>query len=169
MEKLYLLLCIPFNGASFYIIYLIYFLRGGYYAEADIVYYLNKILHSVDWYHQVDLPIHFMAEHPLGSILGRAKYDDFLFVYQGTTVGGNPQGKTIIYPTIGCNVILCANTTILGDTKIGNNVIVSACTYLINEIIPDNSIVFGKSPNIEIKYFSAEEMQYRMKGLFDWG
>lgn len=68
--------------------------------EADAVYYLNKIMNSVDWYHGIDLPIHFMAEHPLGSVLGRAKYGDYFFVYQGTTVGGNRIPGWIAYPIL---------------------------------------------------------------------
>lgn len=60
---------------------------------ADCLYYLNKIMHSIDWFYQVDLPIHFLAEHPLGSVLGKAKYGDYLFVYQGTTIGGNRRGR----------------------------------------------------------------------------
>lgn len=56
---------------------------------ADRVYYLNKIMHSNDWYHAIELPEHFLAEHPLGTVLGRAQYGDYFFVYQGCTVGGN--------------------------------------------------------------------------------
>jgi serine O-acetyltransferase len=119
--------------------------------EADVVYYLNKIMHSVDWYHGIDLPVHFMAEHPLGSVLGRAEYNDYLFVYQGTTVGGNRKNGKLFYPHLGNNVVLYANSTVLGDTKIGDNVIVSANSYLINETVPSNSIVFGQSPHIVVK------------------
>lgn len=48
--------------------------------EAECIYYLNKVLHSVDWLYQTELPLHFMAEHLLGSVLGRAQYSDYLFV-----------------------------------------------------------------------------------------
>lgn len=43
---------------------LLYLARNIY--EADCVYYLNKIMNSVEWFYQVELPEHFMAEHPLG-------------------------------------------------------------------------------------------------------
>lgn len=125
--------------------------KNGHIREADAVYYLNKIMHGVDWYHQVKLPRYFKAEHPLGSVLGRAIYGEYLFVYQGTTVGGNRKNDKIYYPVLGDNVLLYANATILGNTKIGNNVVVSANTYIINEVIPDNSIVFGRSPELIIK------------------
>lgn len=33
-------------------------------------------MHSVDWLHSIELPIHFGAEHPVGSVLGKATYGD---------------------------------------------------------------------------------------------
>lgn len=132
--------------------------KAGYSLEAGYVYYLNKIMHSVEWFYEVDLPDYFCAQHPLASILGRAVYGNYLFVYQGVTVGGNRKGDKIIYPQLGENVLLYSDSKILGDTRIGNNVVVSANSYLINEKIPDNSIVFGSSPNIVVKSRTREEI-----------
>lgn len=122
----------------------------GFIDEASVVYYLNKVLHSVEWFYAVDLPECFMVEHPIGSVLGKAKYGDELLVYQGVTVGGSKKRGNMCYPSIGKRVTLFANSTVLGDSVIGNNVIVSAETYIINEKIPNNCIVFGKSPNLVI-------------------
>ena len=127
--------------------------------SADQVYYLNKIMHSNDWFYAVELPRHFYCEHPLGCVLGRASYGDYFFVYQGVTIGGNSKNKTICYPAIGNNVVFCANAVALGDTHIGNNVVISADSYLINEEIPDNCIVFGRSPQPVIKVRDEDEMK----------
>lgn len=136
--------------------------------EASIIYYLNKVMHSVDWYYEIELPIHFMAEHPLGSVLGRAQYGDCFMIYQGVTVGGNRKGAIIEYPKLGDNVLLYTNSTILGDTVIGNNVVVSAGTILLNERVPDNCIVFGRTPNIEIKEKTEMDMKNRMSHIWKW-
>ena len=137
--------------------------------EADQCYYLNKILHGIDWFYSVELPVQFLCEHPLGSVLGRAHYGDHLFVYQGTTVGGNRSSTGLLsYPTLGDNVILFANSTILGNSSIGNNVIISADTYIINETIPDNSIVFGKSPNLIIKTKSESDIKQYTSHIWNW-
>lgn len=141
---------------------------GGVNREADMVYYLNKIMHAVDWYHQVELPIHFLAEHPLGSVLGRATYGDYLFIYQGTTVGGSRKGDKLYYPKFGDNVILYANATVLGNSIIGNNVIISANTYIINDLVPDNCIVFGKSPNLIIKTKDEEYIKEMSSHIWKW-
>ena len=136
--------------------------------EAECIYYLNKVLHSVDWFYQTELPLHFMAEHLLGSVLGRARYSDYLFVYQGTTIGGNRKGDALYYPKVGENVVLYANATVLGNTLIGNNVIISANTYIINENIPNNCIVFGHSPNIIIKEHSEMKIKELTEHIWAW-
>lgn len=136
--------------------------------SADQVYYLNKILHSNDWFYAIDLPKHFHCEHPLGSVLGRANYGDYLFVYQGTTIGGNRSHGVLHYPTIGNNVILYANATILGDCNIGDNVVISSGSYLINETIPNNCIVFGQSPKIIIKEKTESEIKEYTQYIWGW-
>ena len=120
---------------------------GGNASLATKLYYLNKILHSVDWYYEIELPEYWGIEHPLGSVLGRAKYSNGFFFYQGCTVGGN-KGK---YPVMGENVILYSNVTVLGNTNIGKNVAISTGTTIKDEIIPNNCLVFGQSPNLIIK------------------
>lgn len=132
-------------------------------ASATKVWYLNKIMHSCDWFYAIDLPVHFGAEHPLGSVLGRAKYDDYFFIYQGVSVGGSIDSEgNIKYPTLGNHVLMFSDSKILGDSRIGNYVVLSANSYVINEDIPDNSIVFGQSPNIVIKPMTKEKIRTLM-------
>jgi serine O-acetyltransferase len=95
----------------------------------------------------VELPESFFFEHPLGMVLGRAKYGDEFFAMQGCTVGGNKMK----YPEIGKNVKMYSNSKILGKAIIGDNVLIAANTYIKGESIPSNSIVFGQSPNLIIK------------------
>lgn len=137
--------------------------------EADMVYYLNKILHSNDWFYMIDLPTHFFCEHPLGSVLGRAQYSDYLMIYQQCTIGGNRKNGQLFYPVLGQNVCMYAGATILGNSVIGNNVIISGDSYLINEVIPDNAIVFGKSPDITIKRKSETEIKDMTSHIWKWG
>lgn len=111
-------------------------------------------MHSVDWYYEIELPEYWGVEHTLGSVLGRAKYGKGFFIYQGCTVGGNKK----IYPELGENVILYANATVLGSSKIGNNVVISTGTTVKDESIPDCCLVFGQSPNLIIKRKDAAYM-----------
>ena len=134
---------------------------------ADKVYYLNKTLNSVEFFYEVKLPAIFFADHPIGSVMGRANYGDFFSFAQNCTVGNNKG----IYPEIGKNVRLAAGSTILGNCKIGDNVIISANSYVKDTDIPDCSIVFGTYPNLVIKkknveYFKSPIVNY--KGYNNW-
>lgn len=136
----------------------LYYLSHDIYIEykknilCDKLYYLNKILNSVDLFYAIELPQHFGAEHPLGAVMGRAKYSNGFFFYQGCTVGGTRDKKgNLYYPEIGENVHMYANSSILGRCHIGNNVKIGAGAIIKNQNIPDNSIVFGESPNLIIK------------------
>lgn len=121
---------------------------------ADKIYYLNKIMNGIDVYHEVKLPDVFYFEHPLGSIFGRANYGNHFIAMQGCTVGGNRDRSTgaIMYPTLGNHVTMLSNSKIIGKSKIGNNVVIAANTYVKDIEIPDNATVFGISPNITIKF-----------------
>lgn len=114
---------------------------------ADRLYYLNKMLNAFDLYYETALPEVFFMEHPVGSVMGRARYGNHLVIQQNCTVGGNGG----IYPTLGDFVWLFANATVVGNSTLGNNVFVSANSYIKDQDIPDNSLVFGSSPNLVIK------------------
>lgn len=133
---------------SIFLYYLSNCLKDEQDGSAEKIFYLNKVLHSIDWYYEIELPPHFIVTHPLGSVLGRATYGDYLCIYQGVTVGVN----AMMYPVIGNNIIFCSDAEVLGNAYIGNNVVFSANSYVIDEDIPDDSIVFGSSPNLIIRH-----------------
>ena len=126
---------------------------------ADRVYYLNKIFNSIDLYFEVELPDIFSLEHPIGTVMGRASYSDFFSFSQNCTVGNNKG----IYPTFEKNVVLFSGVTVIGNCKIGENCLISANTYIKDTDIPNNSIVFGSSPNLIIKKKNKAYMERYFK------
>lgn len=112
------------------------------------VYGLNKSLHGLDAYYQVELPDIFCFQHTVGTVLGRAQYSDYLFVYQRVTVGGNLK---LEYPKIGEGVVLFGGVCVTGNCEVGDNVFVSINTTCTQQSIPGNSLVFGRSPDLTIK------------------
>lgn len=140
----------PFHSGQ-YCIYLYWLSRTVYEAGdsilADKIYYLNKIMNACDMFYEVELPEVFMLDHPVGSVIGRAHYNNGFSFSQTCTVGNNNN----IYPVIGCNVTLCANASIIGNCHIGDNVSLGAYACVKDQDIPANSVVFGQSPNLIIK------------------
>ena len=136
----------------YYLSNLLYW-QGGYNGLCDKVYYLNKIMNGVDLFYAIELPPVFGAEHPLGSVMGRAKYGEGFFFYQGCTVGGTRKGEQLHYPQIGKNVKMYANSSVLGKCDIGDNVQIGAGCIVKNQDIPSDSVAFGQSPNLIIKKY----------------
>jgi len=114
---------------------------------ADKIYFLNKMMNNLDIFYGTELPKVFFTDHPLGAVLGKAQYGDYFSFRQGCTIGNN-KGK---YPRIGKHVKMWSNSKILGDCKIGDNVIISSGTYIKDQNIPANKLVFGISPNLILK------------------
>ena len=138
-------------NTDFYAVFLYYLSNTIYKSEGkaevcDAIYALNKMLHSIELFYEVQMPEHFRLGHPLGTVLGRAKYGEFFSVSQGCTVGNNKG----VYPVIGNHVSMLMNSAILGDSTIGENCIISSNCTIIDQNVPDDSVVFGKSPKIEI-------------------
>jgi serine O-acetyltransferase len=142
----------PYHSGQ-YTVFLYYFSNSifkkeqNYLKLADKIYYLNRVMNSCDLFYEVELPEFFMLDHPLGAVMGRGKFGNYFAFSQNCTVGNNNN----IFPIIGEHVTMTANSMILGNSKIGNNVILGAGACVKDQDIPDNSIVFGSSPNLIIK------------------
>ena len=124
---------------------------------ADKVYYLNKMLNCCDLLYETNLPDIFMSDHPVGSVMGKAYFSDFFSFCQGCTVGNN-NGN---YPRFGKYVTMLADSKVIGNCNIGDNVIIGANAYIKDENIPSDSIVFGVSPNLVIKENKIGKLNFR--------
>ena len=121
---------------------------GGDTRIASKVYALNKALHGLDVYYEVELPEVFALQHPVGTVLGRARYGDGLFVYQRCSVGSNLEGES---PVIGKGVVMFGGSAIIGASRVGDGCWLSVGTIVLDEEIPPRSVVFGRSPNLTVK------------------
>ena len=84
-----------------------------------------------------------MADHASGVVIGEtAKIGDYSSLFHGVTLGGVGSEKGQRHPQIGKNVMLSANSTIVGNIKIGDNVKIGAGSVVLNDI-PENSTAVG--------------------------
>ena len=116
-------------------------------ATCDKIYCLNKSTSTCNVYYEIEMPDYFFVDHPMASVIGRAKIGNGFSFIQGCTVGGNGG----VYPKLGNNVFMYSNSKILGNSHIGNNVLIGANCYVKDMTIPDNVMVFGQYPNVIIK------------------
>lgn len=131
---------------------------------AEQVSYLNKIMHGIDAWHNINLPDIFLVVHPVGTILGNAKYNNFLVVYQNVTVGADLENG---YPKFDGPSILYSKSSVIGDSVVGENVILGANALAVNQKIKKNSVYIGNPMQNEIKesLISIRELIFGQKNL----
>jgi serine O-acetyltransferase len=86
----------------------------------------------------------FFIDHGTGVVIGEtAEIGDYCVLFHGVTIGGTGHHKDKRHPTIGHNVLIGANATLLGPIKIGDNTKIGATTVIINRDVPPNCTVVG--------------------------
>lgn len=128
----------------------LYFLMNTIYVRSNKtmlptkLFLLNKTLHGLDAYFNIELPDIFIFRHPLGTVLGRAKYKNYFAVFQNCVVGANEEG---VYPDFGEGILLFEKSSVLGNCKLGGNVVFGSNASAIDMVIKNNTLVVGKHPN----------------------
>lgn len=126
---------------------------------ADKIFCLNKALNSIEINYAVRLPELFFLSHTVGTVLGQASYGNGLVIFQNVTVGRVGDKS----PTIGKNVVLYPQVIVSGNTKIGDNCVISAGCHIHNLNIPDNTIVFNDNGELVYKPSSPKYIKLYLK------
>lgn len=92
-----------------------------------------------------------------GTIIlnGEAKFGNNIFLTHGVTIGRDVRGKRKGAPTIGNNVCIRTNSTIVGKINIGDDVLIAPNTF-VNFDVPSHSIVIGNPATIHHRDHATE-------------
>lgn len=101
---------------------------------------------------------YFFIDHGTGIVIGETtEIGDHVKIYQGVTLGalstmkGQELSGTKRHPTIEDNVVIYANTTILGgETVVGKGSVVAGNTFL-TQSVPENTTVSAYMPELKLK------------------
>lgn len=95
--------------------------------------------------------------HPYNiTINPRAILGDNINIHKGVTIGRENRGGRKGVSNIGNNVWIGINSTIVGNIKIGDNVLIAPNSF-VNINIPNNSIVIGNPCKIIYKEKATED------------
>lgn len=100
---------------------------------------VNKALHGCDIFYEVALPDIFLVVHPLGTVLGRARYSDYFVAYQRVGVGSNRD----VYPTFGTHVTLRPGAAVLGRSHIGDRCQIATESLVLDRDVPADNLYIG--------------------------
>jgi serine O-acetyltransferase len=85
----------------------------------------------------------FFIDHGMGVVIGEtAVIGDDVLIYHGVTLGGKEFTRAKRHPTIGNNVMIGAESIVLGNITVGDNVQIGAGSVVTKDVAP-NSIVIG--------------------------
>jgi len=129
------------------------------------MHFLMKVLCGCELYWSSDIDVGFYFDHSVGTIIGsRCKIGKGFRVYQGCTVGHSINEYSIVKPKtfipeeykkagpqIGDNVILFANSLILGNIKIGDNVTIAANSLVIADVEEGQVVAGNPAKVIKVK------------------
>lgn len=98
----------------------------------------------------------FFIQHFSGITINvKSKIGKNVHIHKGVTIGESIRGNKKGVPTIGDNVWIGINSTIVGGITIGSNVLIAANSF-VNIDVPNNSIVFGNPAIIKYKEDAVE-------------
>lgn len=84
----------------------------------------------------------FFIDHGMGVLIGAtAEIGDDVTLYKGVTLGGTSLGHGKRHPTIGNNVVVGTNASILGAITIGDGSRVGAGSVVVRDVPPRATVV----------------------------
>lgn len=98
---------------------------------SKLILVLYKNIYGLEISYKTQIGKGFYIGHPYG-----------ITINPKVVIGQENRGKRKGVPIIGNQVWIGVNSAIVGNVRIGDNVLIAPCTY-INCDIPNNSIVFG--------------------------
>lgn len=108
---------------------------------AKIIWYINRLLFSVDIDYRCDLAGGFVLIHGIGVVIGRyVQSEGSLTLYQGVTLGGAGkerlyEGEILLQPLLKENVTIYTDAKVFGPVIIGKNNHIKAGEIVVDDII----------------------------------
>lgn len=151
------------NQCDLYTKFLLRFFRKSQTCDAPLLFWCYKALfqilahkHQLEIYSRCNIGKGLYLGHAYNiTINGKAVIGDNCNLHKGVTIGQENRGVREGSPTIGNCVWIGINATIVGNIKIGDDVLIAPNSF-VNKDIPSHSVVFG-NPCVIKKVNNATE------------
>ena len=115
----------------------------GYQLTARLLSQFVRFMTGVEIHPGAEIGRRVTIDHGMGVVIGEtAEVGDDVHMYHGVTLGGNVPKPVKRHPTVGEDVVLGANATILGAIEIGDGASVGAGAVL-TEAVPPGATAIG--------------------------
>ncbi|MFH1688917.1 MAG: serine O-acetyltransferase EpsC [Candidatus Eisenbacteria bacterium] len=104
----------------------------------------NRFITGVEIHPGARIGRGFFIDHGSGVVIGEtSEIGDDCILFHGVTLGGTGHHMDKRHPTIGNNVLVGANATLLGPIEVGSNAKIGAAAVVINRDVPSDCTVVG--------------------------
>ena len=84
----------------------------------------------------------FFIDHGMGVLIGEtAEIGDDVTLYKGVTLGGTSLGGAKRHPTVGNDVVIGTNASVLGAIMVGDGARVGAGSVVVRDVPPNSTVV----------------------------
>ena len=108
--------------------------------------HLGRILTGIEIHPGATIGRRFFVDHGMGVVIGEtAVIGDDVLIYHGVTLGGKEFTRTKRHPTIGNNVMIGAESIVLGNITVGDNVKIGAGSVVTKDVAPNSVVIGGRT------------------------
>ena len=124
------------------------FYKKKHYFSARAISQISRGLTGIEIHPGAQIGKRFFIDHGMGVVIGEtAEIGDNVMLYHGVTLGGTGKDKIKRHPTVGDNVLIGAETIVLGPITIGSNTKIGAGSVVLEDI-PANVTAVGSPTKI---------------------
>lgn len=113
------------------------------------LYYLSRVVQNrgkritgIEIHPMATIGKNLFIDHGMGVVIGEtAVIGDDVIIYHGVTLGATGKDKSKRHPTIGNNVLIGANASVLGNITIGDNVKIGAGAVVLKDVKENTTVV----------------------------
>lgn len=107
----------------------------------------------------------FFIDHGTGVVIGEtAEIGDNVMLYHGVTLGGTGKDIGKRHPTVGNNVTIGAQTTVLGPINIGDGVVIGAESVVRRDVEAHTTVVGSPIRTVKKRFEDGSEITYNRDG-----
>jgi len=109
--------------------------RARLYFPARLLSHFARFFTGIEIHPGARIGRRLFIDHGMGVVIGEtAELGNDVVMYHGVTLGGTGKDRGKRHPTIGSNVLIGANATILGPIHIGDGVKIRAASLVLTSI-----------------------------------
>ncbi len=107
-----------------------------------LISHMSRYITGVEIHPGARIGKRFFIDHGMGIVIGETtEIGENVTIYQGVTLGGTGKHVGKRHPTIGNNVVVGANSTVLGPILVGNDSRIGANSVIVRDVPHDSTVV----------------------------